>query len=109
MISDDVKKTIDALPVVRLQQEIHKGNQSRFQRENYAYLKTRLASLTQQEHNEVRQEDVAYKKKELALARKANQLAHKANKLSKVAIFVSVLAAMIALGVLSFEVWSGGK
>lgn len=67
MLSDDVKKTIDALPVEELQQEINKGRQSRFQREKYAYLKMRLESLTNQRHNEVRQEDVAYKEKELSL------------------------------------------
>lgn len=88
MISDDVKKTTDALPVEELQQEINKGRQSRFQREKYAYLKTRLAYLTKQKDNEVRQEDVAYK---------------------KVVILVSVLGALITLGGLIFEVWYGRK
>ncbi|HAT1796907.1 TPA: hypothetical protein JBL19_09715 [Legionella pneumophila] len=109
MISDNDKKTIDDLPKEELLEEINKRNLSRFQGKKYAYLKTRLAFLTQQENNEVRQEDVAYKKEELALAREANQLSHKANNLSKTAIWVSVLAVLIALGALIFEICSGGK
>lgn len=109
MLSVNAKKTIDALSVEELQQEINKENKSRFQGEKYAYLKTRLASLTQQEHNQLRQEDVTNKKEELSLGKEANQLSHKANKLSKISIWVSVLAALIALGVLIFEVWSSGK
>ncbi|HHT9911573.1 TPA: hypothetical protein ACT9LC_002781 [Legionella pneumophila] len=109
MISDNDRKTIDHLTKEELLEEVNKGNLSRFQREKYAYLQTRLACLTQQENNEVRQEEVVHKKEELALAREANQLSHKANTLSKTAIWVSALAVLIALGALIFEICSGGK
>ncbi len=100
MLSDDTKKIIDALSKDELQQEINKGNRSRFQRDNFAYLNTCLAAIEQQEQNEIRQEDVGHKREEISLAREANQLSHKANNLSKIAIAISILAAVTALGAL---------
>lgn len=109
MLSEDAKKTIDALPKEELLQEINKKNRSRFQDDKYAYLQTRLEAITQQGQQEQRQEDVIHKKEELSLAREANQLSQKANKFSKIAIAVSIIAALIALGGLIADVWSNGK
>lgn len=100
MLKDDTRRTIDALSKDELLQEINRGTRSRFQRENFAYLQTRLSAIKEEEQHEVRQEDSAHKTQELALAREANQLSHKANRLSKVAIVVSVVSALIALGAL---------
>ncbi len=109
MLSEDAKKTIDALPKDELVQEINKKNRSRFQGDKYAYLQTRLATIEQQGQQAIRQEDVTHKNEELSLAREANQLSHKANKFSKIAIAVSVIAALIALGALIVDVLSNGK
>lgn len=69
MLSDDAKRTIDALSKDELRQEINKKNRSRFQGDNYAYLQTRLASLEEQDRQAQRQEDAAHKGKELFLNR----------------------------------------
>jgi len=97
MLSEEAKKEIDALSKEELRQEINKKNRSRFQRDNYAYLETRLETLEQQDQEEKRQQDVDQKQEELSLAWEANQLSHKANNLSKIAIGVSIIAALIAL------------
>ena len=109
MLSEDAKRTIDALPKDELVQEINKNNRSRFQGDNYAYLQTRLAAIEQQNQQAIRQEDVTHKNEELSLAREANQLNQKANKFGKIAIAVSIVAALIALGALIVDVWSNGK
>jgi hypothetical protein len=99
MVSDEAKQTIDALSEQELREEIARKNRSRFQGDKYAYLQTRLASLEQQKQNEHRHEDVAHRNEELSLARDAN-------KLSKIAIGVSIVAALIALGALFSGLWS---
>lgn len=109
MLSDEAKKTINALSKDELRQEINKGHRSRFQGDKLAYLQTRYATIEEQEQHEIRQEDVAHETEEITLAREANNLSHKANKLSKIAIVVSILAAIIALGVLVVDIWLGGK
>ncbi|MGD0623368.1 MAG: hypothetical protein ABSB32_01470 [Thermodesulfobacteriota bacterium] len=109
MLSDEAKKTIDALSKDELRQEINKGDRSRFQRDKFAYLQARYAAIEEQGQHKIRQEDVAHKTEELNLAREANQLSHKANKLSKIAIVISVFAAIIAVGALIVDIWLGGK
>lgn len=109
MLSDEAKKTIDALSKDELRQEINKGSASRFQGDKFAYVKTRYAAIDDQEQYEMRQEDLAHKTEELNLAREANQLSHKANKLSKIAIWISVVAALIAFGALIVNIWLGCK
>ena len=64
VVSDDTRKTIDALSKEELRQEINKKSRSRFQRDKYAYLRTRLASLEEQELQAQRQEEVAHKQSE---------------------------------------------
>jgi predicted metal-dependent hydrolase len=98
MLSDEAKKTIDALSKEELRQEIDRGNSSRFQGDKFAYLKTRYASIEENEHQEIRQEDVAHKTKKLDIAQEANILSRNANKLSKIAIAVSVIAAIKVTG-----------
>lgn len=98
MVSNETKRTIDALSKDELIQEIHRGHGSRFQGDNYVCLQTRLAALEEQERAEHRQQDVGHKEEHLALAREANQISHKANRLSKIAITVSVGAVLITLG-----------
>ncbi len=109
MLSDEAKKTIDALSKEELRLEIDRGNRSRFQDDKFAYLKTRYASIEENEQQEIRQEDVAHKTKELGLAQEANLLSRNANKLSKIAITVSVVAAIVAIGALIFDILSGSK
>lgn len=88
VISDETKTTIDALTKDELRQEINRKNQSRFQRDNYAYLQTRLAALEEQERAIQRQEDISHKNREFSL-----------NKISTwVAIVASVLSLVIGSG-----------
>ena len=108
MLSDDAKRTIDALSNDELNLEINKERRSRFQGDNYAYLKTRLANVEQDKQAQLRQQDIAHKEEELTLAKEANQISHSANRLSKIAISVSITAALIALGTLLKDFWSAG-
>ncbi len=82
MVSDEAKRTIDALSNDELKLEINKRNRSSFQGDNYAYLETRLAIVEQEKQAEHRQQDTAYKEEELTLAKEANQISHKANRLT---------------------------
>lgn len=109
MLSDDARRTIDALSNEELRQEIDRGNCSRFQGDKFAYLKTRYASIKEDEQKNIRQEDIAHKTKELDIAQEANILSRKANKLSKFAIAISVIAAIVAIGALIFDIFSGIK
>ena len=92
-----------------LLQEINRGTHSHFQGDKFAYLRTRLAAIEEEEQREIRQEDLAHKAQELNLAREANQLSHQANKLSKVAVVISVISAIVALGALIFDACFGSK
>lgn len=67
MVSDETKAAIDALPKDKLRHEINLKNRSRFQRDNYAYLQTRLASLEENERTTERAEEKALQGKELFL------------------------------------------
>jgi hypothetical protein len=102
MLSEDTKKIIDSMTEDELQEEINRGRRSRFQREKYAYLQTRLAFLRQQEQEKQRQENIKYKQEELSLARQGN-------KHSKIANLVYIFIALIALGTLIYTVWSSWK
>ncbi len=108
MLSDEAKRAIDALSIDELQLEINKNNRSRFQGDNYAYLKTRLVIAEQKKQAEHRQQDIAHKEEELTLAMEANQISHKANTFSKIAISTSIIAALIALAALLKDLWSAG-
>jgi hypothetical protein len=108
MVSDEAKRTIDALSNDELKLEINKRNRSRFQGDNYAYLETRLSIVEQGKQAEHRQQDIAYKEEELTLAKEANQISHKANRLSKIAISISITAALIALAALLKDIWTAG-
>lgn len=67
MVTDVSKAAIDALSKDELRHEINLKNRSRFQRDNYAYLQTRLAALEEQEKRTERAEEKALKGKELFL------------------------------------------
>lgn len=100
MVSDETKRTIDALSKNELREEIEKGNRSRFQGDKFSYAKARLAELEEKERTGERAQDLTHREEELSLAREANEISKKANCFSKVAIWVSVIAALIALGTL---------
>ena len=92
-LPENTKAKIDAMSEGELRLEVNKGRTSRFQGEKFTYLKTRLENISQQDQKIQRQEDVIFKKDELSIARKAN-------KLSMIAMIVSAIATMIALGAL---------
>lgn len=102
-LTGGAKKQIDSLSKEELIQEINKGNRSRFQRDKFAYLKTRLEAIKNEESEKQRREDTAYKLEGLTLAQEANEISKNANNLSIIAIIVSVVAALLALASLIFK------
>jgi hypothetical protein len=100
-VTEEFKNKIDALSKEELIQEVGKGERlSKYQGERFAYCRTRLEDLEQQDKNEQRQQDVSHKQEDLSLAHEANQISRDANKLSKIAVFISLIsliAAIIAL------------
>lgn len=82
MVSDETKAAIDALSKDELRHEINLKNRSRFQRDNYAYLQTRLAALEEQERSKERAEEKVLKGKELFLTTVSTWVAIAASVLS---------------------------
>jgi hypothetical protein len=97
MISDDARRTIDNLSREELVNEINRQNRSRFQCDNHAYLKTRLAVIDEKQR-------VQGEERQLSLAEEANRIATEANHIAKgaaatsgKAYHMSVLAVLAAL------------
>lgn len=97
MLSEQSKQAIDALPKEDLIQEIHRGNRSRFQGDNHAYLQTRLDMLEQQEQAEKKREEIGVGKEANELAKEANSIAREANTTASKAYRVSIFSVLVAL------------
>ena len=97
MVSAETKKAIDALSRNELRPEIEKRNRSRFQGDNFSYVKARHAELEEKDRGQAREQDLAHKEEELSLAKEANETSKNANRLSKIAIWAAVVSALIAL------------
>jgi anti-sigma-K factor RskA len=89
MLSDTAKVEIDNMSREELTLELNKGNRSRFQRDNFAYLQTRLSELNKQENTE-------HSKAQLSLAEEANHIAREANNQSRTANATSAKAYRMA-------------
>jgi|CXWL01.1.fsa_nt_gi hypothetical protein len=97
MVSDETQQLINNMSREELLDEINKENRSRFQGENYSYLKTRFAILETQDETQ-------HKQRALELAVAANRLAAEANEISssasttaKQSYRMSALAVVVAL------------
>ena len=90
MISDEDKKTIDALTMEELVHEVLRQSGSRFQGEKRDYLLTRHTLLE-------KKEDDAHKLKELHLAQEANNIAKAANATSSRAYRMSAFSVVVAV------------
>lgn len=97
MVPEETRQQIDSMLRHELQAEIDLGIRSRFQREKYAYLQTRLKTL--EEEGEAQQHS-----KELEVARDANTLTSEANNIAagaartaEKAYWVSVVALLVAV------------
>jgi len=90
MISETTQAEIDCMSRDDLLLEVNKGRASRFQRENFAYLQTRLASLD-------RDDEEAYQGAQIAHASESNSIARESNKTAKWALVVSIVSAAVAV------------
>jgi hypothetical protein len=97
MLSDDARRTIDALSREELVQEIHKEHRSRFQGDGYAYLKTRLASIEQQERAEQEQKAFQLDAEAIEVARDANKIAQESNTIATRAYRMSIFSVVVAI------------
>ncbi|MCX7151371.1 MAG: hypothetical protein NT115_02305 [Proteobacteria bacterium] len=104
MLSVETRNAIDALSKEDLVQEIHKENRSRFQGDNYAYLKTRFALLMEQERAEQSAKELRLNadanevaKEENEIVRESNAISGKAYRMAAFSVVVAVIAAIIAL------------
>lgn len=97
MLSDNSRQTIDALPREELLVEINKGSRSRFQGDNFAYLKMRLALLEKQEHDAHMEQQLGLDARANQIANEANEIAREANTSSSRAYRISVLSVIVAI------------
>jgi hypothetical protein len=104
MGSEEAKRIIDTLPKEELILEVQKERRSRFQGDNYAYLKTRLLSLEQQEEAERHEENSTHKQEELRVGRDANELAARANEIAYRAFWCSIAAVVVAV-IIPVTIW----
>jgi hypothetical protein len=82
MITPEVRAEVDTLSRHDLRLEVEKGRRSRFQGDKYAYAKTRLAQLDEQEASQKAEKDRAP--------------VIEANKLARVQIVVMVVIAVLS-------------
>ena len=90
MISDTARAEIDRMSRDDLLLEANKGRASRFQRENFAYLQTRLTSLD-------KKDEEIYQGTQNANASESNAIARDSNKIAKWALFASLVSAVVAI------------
>ncbi len=90
MLKDEQKAEIDALSFEELSDELLKQSSARFHGEARDYLLARYGRLENEKDSKKHQELMELQKKRI-------HIAEDANKLSKIAIWVSVLAFIIAL------------
>ena len=107
MVSESAKNEIDPMSREELVLEVKKGNRSRFQRDNFAYLQTRLDELDKQQNDEHVTKHLSLAEEANAIARNANELSREANKTSSKAYSISVVSAVVALlaVVVSSQYW----
>ena len=70
--------------------EVNNGRESRFQRENFVYLKTRLESLDKEAEEDFQNTQVAH-------ASDSNSIARESNQTAKLALIVSIASAVVAV------------
>lgn len=104
MVSSETRVLIDGMPKEKLLEEINKQTRSRFQRDNYAYLKTRLELIDKQEESNLQGQQLALAQDANRIAVKANQIAcvsnvtsSKAYRMSVFSVVVAIVAVLIAL------------
>lgn len=97
MVSDETRQLIDNMPREELLGEIHRQNRSRFQGDNYAYLKTRLTVLDAQNEAQDKQHALELIKEANRLAGEANVISSNASSTAKQSYRMSALAVVVAL------------
>ncbi|WP_143752169.1 hypothetical protein [Marinobacter profundi] len=102
-LSPEAKAKIDSLSRAELQNEVNLGNQSRFQREKFAYLKSRLDQIEQEELDSQKETENAHSQTKIQLAADANAISRTANRLSVLAVIVSLVSLLIAVVALYSE------
>lgn len=90
-VSESAKAQIDTMTKDELLVEVHKGNSSRFQRENFAYLTSKLAIVQGQEVDQYQQETLNVAKKALATSKKSKNIAWWAIGISLLALIVQII------------------
>jgi len=97
MISPDAKAAIDALSPDELRMEIEKGHRSRFQRDNYAYAKSRLAHLEGADAAGNMEREHGLMEEANRIAQDANRIAAAANRRATTANLISIASVVVAL------------
>jgi hypothetical protein len=97
MVSDNARQIIDGMSRDELIGEINRENRSRFQGDNYAYLKTRLALIDEQRRAENQEQQFRLSEDANRIAREANEISHGASSIAGKAFRISTLAAVVAV------------
>ena len=97
MTSPEAKTAIDALSRNELRVEVEKGHRSRFQRDNHAYAKSRLAELDEAEANRHVDREHELMEEANRIAREANRRAIRSNWIAIASVIVAVASAVITV------------
>jgi CHASE3 domain sensor protein len=97
MISPEARATIDALSRDDLRLEIEKGHRSRFQRDNYAYAKSRLVQLEEADERGNTDREHTLMEEANRIAQDANRIAVAANRRAITANWIAIVSAVIAI------------
>jgi len=103
MVSQEARALIDRMTQEELLEEFNRQNRSRFQGDNYAYLKTRLSILEEEEeknHHErlikLAEDANRISGESNEIARGASSTANKAYRLAALSVVVALLSVLVA-------------
>lgn len=96
-LSDSAKSAIDRMGREELLLEEAKGRASRFQGENFAYLKSKLQALELEDAAARHAQSTASAEQSNSIAAEGNQIAREANDYSRRALRIAILSAVISL------------
>lgn len=97
MVSDSARQIIDGMSRDELITEINQQNRSRFQGDNYAYLKTRLGVVDDAQRAQNREQDLNLSEDANRISREANEIAKGAFSTARNAYRMSTLAVVVAI------------
>jgi hypothetical protein len=103
-VSERTREIVDSMSMPELLIEFHKQNQSKFQNEGFAYLKTRIDLLNAQEEGKHKQQTIQIAQEANSIAENANMISQESLETAKKSLARSTISAWIAVVALVISV-----